>query len=337
MRDRRSPKSLMPIFSAVVSLNAATLAIGAETALKAHLTTAPNVPPPITRSTPARVLVELEAKEFVGTLAEGVQYKFWSFNGTVPAPMIRVRVGDTVELHLKNSKDSVFSHNIDFHAVNGPGGGSGVTLVSPGQEAAFSFKALAPGLYLYHCASPVPSIEAHIANGMYGMILVEPEGGLPPIDKEYSVLQSEFYTKPAGPENLRDLSMEKGLAGHPDHVVFNGREGALVTEELTATVGQTVRLYYGNISLTGASSFHIIGEIFDRVYVEGALNGLINRNVQTTLVPSTGTAIVEFRVDVPANLILVDSSNFRIAKGAMGILSVSGEENPEVFTSLKRP
>lgn len=337
MRDRRSLKALMPMLYVVVSLNSATLAFGAEPALKAHLATAPNVPPPITRSTPARVLVELEAKEFVGTLAEGVQYKFWSFNGTVPGPMIRVRVGDTVELHLKNPKDSVFPHNIDLHAVNGPGGGAGVTLVSPGQEAAFSFKALAPGLYIYHCASPVPSIPAHIANGMYGMILVEPAGGLPPVDKEYYVLQSEFFTRPAGSENLRELSMEKGLAEHPDYVVFNGREGALVTEGLTATVGQTVRLYFGNIGPNSASSFHIIGEIFDRVYVEGALNGLINRNVQTTLVPSAGTAIVEFRVDVPANLILVDHSIFRIAKGAVGIISVSGEENPEIFKSLKRP
>lgn len=315
----------------------ACTSVEAETTVKAVLTTAPAVPPPITRSGPARVVVELEAREYLGPLTDEVQYNFWSFNGTVPGPMIRVRVGDTVELHLRNSKDSMFPHNIDLHAVNGPGGGASVTLVSPGQEAAFAFKTLAPGLYIYHCASPVPSIPAHIANGMYGMILVEPQGGLPSVDKEYYVLQSEFFTKSAGPVDLLELSMEKGLAEHPDYVVFNGREGALMGDELTAKVGETVRIYFGNIGPNSASSFHIIGEIFDTVYVEGALDGTVNRHVQTTLVPSAGAAIVDFKVDVPATLVLVDHSIFRIAKGAMGLLTVKGKEKPSVFQNLTNP
>lgn len=309
----------------------------AQSAVKAHLTTAPAVPPPITRSAPARVVVELEAREYLGALTDEVQYNFWSFNGTVPGPMIRVRVGDTVELRLKNPKNSVFPHNIDLHAVNGPGGGAAVTLVSPGQEASFAFKALAPGLYIYHCASPVPSIPAHIANGMYGMILVDPQAGLPPVDKEYYVLQSEFFTKSAGPVDVLELSMEKGLAEHPDYVVFNGREGALMGDELTAKVGDTVRIYFGNIGPNSASSFHIIGEIFDTVYVEGALEGTVNHNVQTTLVPSAGSTIVEFKVDVPGTLVLVDHSIFRVAKGAIGILTVTGKENPGIFNSLAKP
>lgn len=311
------------------------LAIGAESSVKAQLATAPHVPPPITRSQPARVTVELEAKEFVGTFADGKKYKFWSFNGTVPGPMIRVRVGDTVELHLKNHRDNVFPHNIDLHAVNGPGGGAAVSLVAPGQSAAFAFKALNPGLYIYHCASPVPNIPAHIANGMYGMILVEPEDGLSKVDREFYIFQSEFFTQPSQEPDILELSMEKGLAEHPDHVVFNGRPGALTGEgTLKAKTGETIRLYFGNIGPNSASSFHIIGEIFDTVYEEGALRGSVNHNVQTTLVPSAGSTIVEFLADVPADLLLVDHSIFRVAKGAVGILSVEGKERPEIFKKL---
>ena len=227
-----------------------------------------------------------EAQEFTGALTDAQSYKFWGFNGTVPGPMVRVRVGDTVEFHLKNHEDSTFPHNIDIHAVNGPGGGAAVNLVSPGQEAAFAFTALAPGLYIYHCASPIPNIPAHIANGMYGLMLVEPEEGLPPVDREYYVLESEFFTTPSDEKNTLALSMEKGLAEHPDYVVFNGRQGALTGDgSLTAQVGDTVRIYFGNIGPNSTSSFHIIGEIFDTVYVEGAIGGLVNHNVQTTLVP----------------------------------------------------
>ncbi len=337
MSERRFLRRTMVFVASFLLAGVAWTSVEAQSTVKAQLTTAPEVPLPVNRSAPARVVVELETQEHVGKLAQEVQYKFWSFNGTVPGPMIRVRVGDTVELHLKNHKDSVFPHNIDLHAVNGPGGGAAVSLVSPGQEAVFAFKALAPGLYIYHCASPVPSIPAHIANGMYGMILVEPEGGLPAVGREYYVMQSEFFTKPSGPLNVLELSMEKGLAEHPDYVFFNGREGALMGGELTAKVGETVRIYFGNIGPNGASSFHIIGEIFDRVYVEGALDGTVNHNVQTTLVPSAGSAIVEFTVDVPATLVLVDHSIFRVAKGAIGVLTVGGKQNPAVFQSLKTP
>jgi nitrite reductase (NO-forming) len=309
------------------------LALGAET-IQAQLTTLPQVPPPITRSQPARVIVNLEAKEFVGKLADGVQYKFWSFNGTVPGPMIRVRVGDTVELHLNNHQDNQFPHNIDLHAVNGPGGGAGATLAAPGQEGVFSFKALVPGLYMYHCASPVPNIPAHIANGMYSMILVDPQGGLPTVDREYAVVQSEFFTAPTKKKGIYQLSMDKGLNEHPDHVVFNGQAGALTGDgELTAKAGEKIRLYFGNIGPNSVSSFHIIGEIFDKVYVEGAIKGHINQNVQTTLVPSAGSTIVEFTVDVPGNYLLVDHSIFRVAKGALGILNVTGKDNPTIFNS----
>jgi len=303
--------------------------------VQAQLTTLPEVPIPITRKTPAMVVVNVEAKEYVGTLADGVQYKFWSFNGTVPGPMIRVRVGDTVELHLANHAKNMFPHNMDLHAVNGPGGGAGANLAAPGQEGVFSFQALNPGLYVYHCASPVPNIPAHIANGMYGLILVDPTEGLPPVDHEYAVFESEFFTMPSPEKGIFELSMEKGLAEHPDHVVFNGKAGALMGEgELKAKAGETIRLFLGNIGPNGTSSFHIIGEIFDKVYVEGAIGGTMNQNVQTTLIPSAGAAIVEFKVDVPGAYLLVDHSIFRVAKGAVGILSVSGEDNLSIFNPM---
>ncbi len=306
--------------------------------IQAHLTSAPSVPPPLSRSTPARVMVHFEAKEFVGRLTDDKSYKFWSFNGTVPGPMVRVRVGDTVEFHLKNHPKSLFPHNIDIHAVNGPGGGAAVNLVSPGQESAFAFKVLNPGLYIYHCASPVPNIPAHIANGMYGLILVEPGRALPKVSREYYVLQSEFFTMPSKDPQILELSMEKGLNEHPDYVVFNGRQGAVTGKgELTANVGETVRIYFGNIGPNSTSSFHIIGEIFDTVYVEGAIGGQINHNVQTTLVPSAGAVIVELKMDVPGDYLLVDHSIFRVAKGAIGFLSVKGKEHPEIFQSLNHP
>lgn len=303
---------------------------------KATLTTAPNVPSATARTSPATVVVNFEAKEYVGELADGVKYKFWSFNGTVPGPMVRVRVGDTVEFHLANAKDSEFPHNIDIHAVNGPGGGAAVNLAGPGEKRVFRFKVLNPGLYIYHCASPAPSIPAHIANGMYGLILVEPEKGLPKVDREYYVMQSEFFTQPSGKKGVWELSMDKGLAEHPDHVVFNGRAGSMMGDAaLQAKAGEKVRIYFGNIGPNSVSSFHVIGEIFDTVYVEGALGGLENNNVQTTLVPSAGAAIVDFKIDVPGAYIMVDHSIFRVAKGAIGIISAEGKDNPTVFESVK--
>jgi len=305
----------------------------AET-ITAQLSTAPNVPPPITRTKPATVVVEMEAKEYVGTIAEGKQYKFWSFNGTVPGPMIRVRVGDTVHIHLTNGKDSSESHNIDFHAVNGPGGGAGMLNTEPGETTGLSFKAINPGLYVYHCATASPSIPAHIANGMYGMILVEPEGGLPPVDKEFYVLQSDFYTK-EGKDGVLEFDHKKGSAEHPTYVVYNGMAGSLVKNPLTAKAGDKIRIFFGNAGPNLVSSWHIIGEIFDKVWTEGSLTTPPLENVQTTLVPAAGSSIAEFVVEVPGTYISVDHSIFRIEKGALGLLKVEGKENPDVYKGLQ--
>ncbi len=297
------------------------------------LTTAPNVPAPLMRSGNKTVVLHFEAKEYIGDIADGVKYHFWSFNGTVPGPMARIRVGDRVEFHLTNPKSNTQPHNIDIHAVNGPGGGAAVSTVSPGESKVFTFKAQAPGLFIYHCAAG--SFVDHIANGMYGLILVEPEGGLAKVDREFYVMESEFFT--GEPENgVAAFDISKGLDEHPTYVVFNGREGGLMgANVLKAKVGETVRIYFGNIGPNGISSFHIIGEIFDKVYVGGGIGGTVNTGIQTTLVPSAGATIVEFKVEVPGAYTLVDHSIFRVAKGAIGQLVVEGPENPGVYRSGK--
>lgn len=294
----------------------------------------PTVPAPVGDRAAKKVIVHLEATEEEGELADGVTYKFWTFNSTVPGTFIRIRVGDEVELHLKNASNSVMPHNIDLHAVNGPGGGAEATNVAPGKTAIFNFKALNPGLYVYHCAAaPVPM---HIANGMYGLILVEPAGGLPKVDREYYIMQSEFYTKGKTDEKgLQDFDQDKGVDENPTYVVFNGKKNALMGDKmLEAKVGETVRLYVGNAGPNLASSFHVIGEIFDRVYVEGGSK--INENVQTTLIPAGGAVIVEFKVEEPGEYVLVDHSIFRaFNKGAIGKLKVTGEKNPQVYNKVQ--
>lgn len=303
---------------------------------KATLTAPPNVPPAITRTEPATVTVEMETVERRGKLDDGVEYEFWTFNGTVPGPFVRVRVGDTVVFSLANNKSSKNIHSIDIHAVNGPGGGAGATQTIPGGKTGFLWKAVNPGIYVYHCASP--HIPTHIANGMYGLLLVEPAGGLPKVDHEYYVMQGDFYTAgKKGEKGLQAFSVEKARAEHPEYVVFNGSVGAVTgAGALKAKVGETVRIYVGNGGPNLVSAFHIIGEIFDLVYQQGAVGTDPSKNVQTTLVPPGGAAIVDFKVDVPGNYVLVDHSIFRaIDKGAVGILSVTGDEQPAVFKPLK--
>ncbi|WP_314154059.1 copper-containing nitrite reductase [Capnocytophaga granulosa] len=296
----------------------------------AELTSPPYVPKPVGSRPAKKLKVDLEIIEKEGEIMDGTKYLFWTFGGTVPGSFIRTRVGDEVEFTLKNHQDNKLPHNIDLHAVTGPGGGAAASLVAPGQQRTFSFKCLNPGLYVYHCAqAPVP---LHIANGMYGLILVEPEGGLPPVDKEYYVMQGDFYTDGAyGAGGTQAFNQEKALMENPDYIVFNGKVGSLTQDgALTANPGETVRLFVGNGGPNKVSSFHVIGEIFDRVHVEGG--SLMNENVQTTLIPAGGAAIVEFKVDVPGSYVLVDHSIFRaFNKGALGLLVAKGEENRKIY------
>ncbi len=300
-----------------------------------NLSYVPAMPPPVTRKVPAVVHVDLVAKEFKGLLAEGLteptEYMFWSFNGHVPGPVIRARVNDTLELRISNEASSSMDHNIDLHAVSGPGGGAKVTLVKPGQSKTVRFKLLNPGLYMYHCAAP--PVTDHIANGMYGMILVEPEAGLPAVDHEYAVVQSEFYTKEEREEEgLVHFDHGKALAEDPTFVVFNGRVGGLQGErQLTAKVGETVRVYFVNAGPNLTSAWHIIGIIFDRLWAMGGVGAEPLRNIQTTSVAPGGAAIADFKVQVPGDYTVVDHSIFRLEKGAVGILHVEGAENTEIY------
>lgn len=282
----------------------------------------------------ARVIINLEAVEQDVEIAPGVVYNQWTFNQTVPGPMLRARVGDTIEVHLKNPSTSKVSHNVDLHAATGPGGGAGVTTVAPGEEKAFTFKAKSPGLFVYHCAAGI--VADHIANGMYGGIYIERGTGLPEVDHEYYIGQSEFYTTgDAGDKGQQDLDFTKLSDEHPTYVVFNGNTKAVAGDNaLQAKVGDSVRLFVANGGPNLVSSFHVIGEIFDRAWDYGATGSPPLEGVQTILVPPGGATVTEFEVDVPGDYKLVDHAIIRVSKGALGTLHVEGDENPDIFNSL---
>jgi nitrite reductase (NO-forming) len=290
-----------------------------------------DLPGPIADGAARTTTVELEAVELVGKLANDTTYRYWTFNGKVPGPFVRVRVGDTVNLVFKNRADSRMIHSVDLHAVTGPGGGAVMTQTPPGEIKSFRFKALNPGLFVYHCATPM--VANHISSGMYGLILVEPAGGLPKVDREFYVMQGELYTdRGFGQRGHDEFSVEKLLAERAEYFVFNGAVGALTTEyPMKARVGETVRIFFGVGGPNATSSFHVIGEIFDRVYDQAAMGGAAATNVQTTTVPAGGATIVEFKLEVPGRYILVDHALARLERGLAGFLVVDGPEDASIF------
>ena len=285
---------------------------------------------PVGKRGPTTVKFTLEAKEVLGVLdaAAKTTFKYWTFNGTVPGPMLRARVGDTVQITMKNSKDSEMIHNVDLHAVWGQGGGAALTIVAPGEEKTFTFKATTPGLFVYHCATPV--IPQHISSGMYGMILIEPEGGLPKVDKEFYIMQGDMYTEGAG--NDKEFSLHEMMEENPTHVVMNGSAGALAGNPMKVKVGDEVRIFFGVGGPNLTSAFHAIGGIWDKVYPEGAISEKeVHHAVQTTLVPPGGAVIVEMKARVPAKYILVDHALTRLLKGNVAIIQAEGPDQPELF------
>ena len=292
-----------------------------------------DLPPPIARRTPQTVRVDLETVEVEARLDQKTTYQFWTFNGRVPGPFVRVRVGDTVEVHLKNNEKSTMMHNVDFHACTGPGGGAGATSANPGEEKTVTFKALNPGLFIYHCA--VPPVAMHISNGMYGMILVEPENGLPAVDHEFYVVQGEIYTEEDfGTPGLLTQSYDKLIAETPTYFIFNGHVGALTEHyPLKAKVGETVRIFFGVGGPNYTSSFHVIGEIFDRAYQYGSLLSPPMQSVQSISVPPGSANIVEFQLQVPGRYVLVDHALARAEKGLAGYLIVEGDPNKDIFNA----
>jgi nitrite reductase (NO-forming) len=299
--------------------------------IHAVLASPPNVPPPIHRNYPAKVIVDLEVIEKEMPISEGVTYTFWTFGGTTPGSFIRIRQGDTVEFHLKNHPDNKMPHNIDLHGVTGPGGGAASSFTAPGHESQFTFKALNEGIFVYHCATA--PVGMHIANGMYGLMLVEPPNGMPKVDHEYYVMQGDFYTTGKYREKgHQPFDMEKAIDEKPTYVLFNGSEGALTGDKaMKAKTNETVRLFIGNGGPNLVSSFHVIGAIFDEVRFEGGTN--IQKNVQTTLIPAGGAAIAKFRTRVPGSYVLVDHSIFRaFNQGALAILKVDGPEDKAIYS-----
>jgi nitrite reductase (NO-forming) len=310
----------------------------AQTIVEADISRPPtDLPPPIGKRDPKTVRLDLLTVEMEGRLAEGTTFGYWTFNGKVPGPFVRVRVGDTVDVHLKNAAESNMIHSVDFHAATGPGGGAAALQVDPGKEKSMSFKALKPGLYVYHCATPM--VAEHIANGMYGMILVEPEEGLPPVDHEFYIMQGEIYTDAAyGQRGSQEFSVEKLLAEKPEYFVFNGAVGAITKlHPLHAKVGETVRLYFGVGGPNFTSSFHVIGEIFDKVYNLGGVTSPPLHDIQTVTVPPGGAVITEFKLDVPGGYTIVDHALSRAERGLAGMLVVEGAPNPDIYNGVVEP
>lgn len=279
-----------------------------------------DLPPPVGDRPPGVVHVTLTAIEVTGVLdpSSGTTYRYWTFNGKVPGPFIRVRQGDTVVLTLNNDKNDTMVHSIDLHAVLGPGGGAVLTQVPPGQSKTFSFTATTPGLFVYHCGTPM--VAQHIANGMYGLILVEPPGGLPHVDHEYYVMQGEIYTTaPKGKSGLQQFSGSNLMQENPEYFVYNGSVGALSSQfPLQANVGETVRIFLGNAGPNATASEHMIGEIFTKVYLFGSLTSTPLTGVQTVGVPPGDAAILELKAQDDWEIHHDGSRNLAHGEGAAG-------------------
>src|SRR3989338_1458086 len=277
------------------------------------------------------VRISLTAQEVIGEIASGIYFNYWTYNNQVPCPMLRVREGDSIELTLTNHPSSLHPHNIDLHAVPGSGGGAVLTNVKPGETKTFKWRALNPGLYVYHCA--MPNVSTHNSHGQYGLILVEPREGLIKVDKEFYVMQGELYTMgQLGKKGLVPFDSEALLEGTPNYVTFNGKVEQV--PRMHAEVGDTVRIYVGNGGVNLISSFHVIGEIFDTVYPNANIGGALEHNTQATAVLPGGAGIVEFKLDVPGKYLLVDHALARMNKGAWAVLEVSGDENPDIFSPV---
>lgn len=346
---------------------------------------ADDIPGQITRTENTLVEISLETQELVAEIAPGVTYKYWTYNGTVPGPMLRVREGDDVRITLNHgvgglqhgafqvegfpsladaeayiatnvayaadaphmddghahsasgdshAAEGHATHSVDLHAVTGPGGGAMLTQVGHDGPKTFQFKATHPGVYVYHCASP--HVPTHVANGMYGLIVVEPTEGLKSVDKEFYVMQSDFYTKGTfGQKGHQEYSLENLLSESPTYFAFNGRVGGLTGDRaMRAKVGDRIRMFVG-VGSHVASNFHIIGEIFDNLYPYGAITNEPLHHVQTTIIPAGGAIMIEFTVDIPGKYLLVDHTLTRsIDKGALAELVVEGEANPGEFKAI---
>src|SRR6478609_4980632 len=284
--------------------------------------------------------VRLDTTHKVIEIAPGVKFSAWTFGDQVPGPVVRVRVGDRVKFSMTNRSDepapglqvmaAPMMHSMDFHAAM-VSPQDKYRSIAPGQTISFEFTANYPGIFMYHCGTPM--VLEHIASGMYGMVIVEPHSGYPTkVDREYTVVQSEFYTKldpqkrKVDGQPLYVLDGDRVRAKAPTYTVFNGRYNGMVDHPLPAKPGERVRLFVLNVGPSNTSSFHVVGTIFDRVWLEGNPDNLL-RGAQTVLLGSSNSAIVEFIVPEAGSYIMVDHHFANASQGAMGLIA-AGEPPP---------
>jgi nitrite reductase (NO-forming) len=274
------------------------------------------VVPPVQAGNVAKVHMTL--KDMTVEIAPGVKYRTWSFDGTgAPGPVVHVRQGQTVEMTLTNG--GAIPHSIDFHAARiAPN--VAFKDVMPGQSFTFRFKANDPGVYMYHCGTK--PVLAHIANGMYGAIIVEPAKPLPPVDREYALVASEWYLTNDGIKEPASLDMGKARAMMPDWTTFNGYANQYVTHPLTSKPGESVRFWVVAAGPTLDTNIHVVGTIFDRVWTNADMKSAPQQGVQTVLVPAGGGAVFDVKIDQPGLYPFVSHAFAHVDLGQVGLLKV---------------
>jgi nitrite reductase (NO-forming) len=267
------------------------------------------------------VKVQMTLKDMVVEVAPGVKYNTWAFDGHgAPGPVIHVREGQTVEMTLKNG--GAIPHSIDFHAARiAPD--VAFRDVAPGDSFTFRFEAGDPGVFMYHCGTK--PVLAHIANGMYGALVVDPARPLPKADKEYVLVGSEWYLTGDGIDEPASLDMAKARAMMPDWTTFNGYANQYVTHPLTAKPGETVRFYVVAAGPTLDTNFHVVGTIFDRAWVNGDMTSY-QRGVQTVGVPAGGGAVFDVKIDDKGLYPFVSHAFAHVDLGQVGLLEVGDVE-----------
>jgi len=292
------------------------------------------LPDPVDWDEPRRHEIEMTTTEVTAEVEPGVTFDYMTFDDRIPGPMVRVRRGDTVNMTLHNDERNSRPHNIDFHAVYGPGGGAEDTTISPGESATIEFKAMYPGVHVYHCA--VPNMDHHISAGMYGAIVVEPEDGLPAVDRELYIGQNELYTNgDTGEEGHHTFDYDAMQNEEPTYVCLNGEAYALTPDRygaINVEKGERVRIFFSNGGPNLTSSWHAIGNVWAEFYRDGGLANEPEQYIETAPVVPGSVAAAEIDTPVPGPIKIVDHALSRVArKGFLGVINVEGEEEPEIF------
>lgn len=272
-------------------------------------------------SAAGEVAVQLRASVSTIEVAKDDHREAWTFNDTFPGPVIRIKEGDVVDFTLKNEADRV--HSIDFHAAKTPWN-LHFQGVPTGSESNFRWKADYPGVFYYHCGTD-PMIQ-HIANGMFGAVIVEPRHPVVKADREYVIVQSEIYPTPHDVDSM--------MAGKPQLVVFNGRANKYLEEPLRAKPGELIRLHVVNAGPNHFSAFHVIGAVFDRVYASGNPKN-VEYGIQTYTLPPGGGATFDLVIPEEGMYPMVTHSLQDALTGALGVIHVASEETPK--TSFEAP